>query len=121
MEKRNFSRFEDMLESSKAACQYMEGKNRDDLNNNRLLFAAVVRELEIIGEAAVQISDEIKKEYNLPWREMIGMRNRLIHGYFDIDRDIVWETIFNELPRLIAELEKIIESKRKGTNFPLFH
>lgn len=70
---------------------------------------AVIRRLEIIGEAARRISDETKSAYqNLPWYEMVGMRNVMIHDYDDVDMVIVWETIQNDLPPLISALESIL-------------
>jgi len=70
---------------------------------------AVIRRLEIIGEAARRISDETKSAYqNLPWYEMVGMRNAMIHDYDDVDMVIVWETIQNDLPPLISALESIL-------------
>jgi len=70
---------------------------------------AVIRRLEIIGEAARRISDETKSAYqNLPWYEMVGMRNAMIHDYDDVDMVIVWETIQNDLPPLISVLESIL-------------
>ena len=70
---------------------------------------SLVRLLEIIGEAAKGITAEFRQEHSeLPWRSMVGMRDRLIHGYFDINLDIVWKTVINDLPPLINKLEKIV-------------
>ncbi len=74
-----------------------------------MLGFAVVRAIEIVGEAAVNISEEGRRELpNIPWKSITGMRNRIVHAYFDIDYEIVWETVTLRLPELIAELEKII-------------
>jgi len=68
-----------------------------------------VREFEIIGEAAGKISLKAQHQYpEIPWKQMIGMRNRLIHAYFDIDYDILWKTIQNSLPELRDKVEKVI-------------
>jgi uncharacterized protein with HEPN domain len=70
----------------------------------------LIRLLELIGEAAVGLSDEFQKVHTkLPTKQMIGMHNRLIHGYFDVDLDIVWQTIKKDLPSLKTQLEEILE------------
>ena len=79
---------------------------------NRMLHLAVVHLLEIIGEAGNSISQKIKKKYSsIPWIDIIGMRNRLIHGYFDIDLNIVWQTIKIDIPFLRKEILNIIETE----------
>jgi uncharacterized protein with HEPN domain len=74
------------------------------------MFAlAVVKDIEIIGEAAARISEEAQEAYpQIPWVDIVGMRNRLTHAYFDINLDIVWDTVTANLPPLITELEKIL-------------
>ena len=73
-----------------------------------MLLLAVVKALEIVGEAAARITKERQAKISqIPWPQMISMRNRLIHAYFDIDTDVVWETIVEDLPELIRELEKV--------------
>jgi len=70
----------------------------------------VVRKLEIIGEASVNISEELKSKYpNFPWREMRGMRNRLIHAYFGIDLNLVWEVLTRDISKLKKQIEEIIK------------
>ena len=100
-----------ILEASKAAVKHLYRKKRKDLDTNRTILSAAIRELEIIGEAANSIPAVIQKKYSqIPWKQMIAMRNRLIHAYFDIDHDIVWITITQDLPVLIHELEIILKS-----------
>jgi uncharacterized protein with HEPN domain len=71
-----------------------------------------MRQLEIMGEAARRLSEETRLEIpEIPWRQIISMRNRLIHGYDDVDLVIVWETIQNDLPPLIAQLEKVVPAE----------
>lgn len=90
-----------MLVSTDAILSYAKGRKRLDLDQDRQFLSAVIRELEIVGEASAQISDKTRKQFStIEWKEMIGMRNRLIHAYFDIDHDIVWNTIRNFLPDL---------------------
>ena len=98
-----------MLDAVKEVIEFTTGKTRDDLTENRMLMHAIVRLFEIIGEAAKGVSDEIRNEHpKLPWKQMIGMRDRLIHGYFDVDLDIIWTTIIEDLPKLKTQIEEII-------------
>jgi len=74
-----------------------------------MLVLSLIRELEIIGEAASKISAETRSQNtSIPWQDISGMRNRLIHAYFDVDLDTVWSTVSRDLPTLKAELEKIL-------------
>jgi uncharacterized protein with HEPN domain len=76
-----------------------------DFESDRLLQAAAQRFLEVIGEAASRVSDQTRNLLpGVPWREIIGMRNRLIHGYSSVDNDIVWETIKGDLPTIVDAL-----------------
>ncbi|MCA9500711.1 MAG: DUF86 domain-containing protein, partial [Nitrospira sp.] len=79
------------------AVEFVRGRTRFDLNRDRQLVLALVKDIEIIEEAA----------YGIPWDDMIGMRHRLVHAYFDIDLDILWKTAQEDLPPLIAELERV--------------
>lgn len=73
---------------------------------------ALVRLLEIVGEAAGGVSERLRTEYSeIPWRQMSGMRNRLIHGYFEVNGDLVWETVTKELPPLIVPLQEALEKE----------
>ena len=99
----------DIMEAARLALDYVEGKTREEFFDDLQCQDAVIRRLEIIGEAANRISEEIKAMFpHLPWFEMRGMRNVMIHDYDDVDMDIVWETVQNDLPKLISALEKII-------------
>lgn len=73
-----------------------------------MLLSAIIRELEIIGEAGNMISEDFKiKHSQIPWKDLIGMRNRLIHAYFDVNLDIVWKTVSEDVPDLLKEFQKI--------------
>ena len=79
------------------------------MDTDRMLLLAIVRNLEIIGEAASQVSREFReRQSGLPWADVIGMRNRLIHAYFDVDPDIVWDTATKDLPLLVDELAGLL-------------
>ena len=97
-----------MLDAAREAVAFVEGRSRPDLDTDRKLNLSLVRLLEIIGEAARGISPEFREAHpDLAWKKMVGMRDHLIHGYFDINLDVVWETVKNDLPPLIEKLEKI--------------
>ena len=99
----------DMLESAQAILEYLGGKTWDEFSKDALLQDAVVRRLEIIGEAAGRGSAETQKKYSyIPWMAMRGTRNRVIHGYDSVQLDIVWDITQDDLPGLIGELKKII-------------
>ena len=108
---RDYVRLQHMLDASHAAVSHLSGKQREDLDQNRLLLNGVVRELEILGEAASQVTPSIQKQFSfLPWREMIGLRNRLIHAYFDVNNQTIWLVVKESLPPLISQLEQIIQN-----------
>ncbi len=102
-------RMRHMLESAEEAVALIRGKRRADLDTDRLLELALTHLLEIIGEAAARISEETQSRYpQIPWRQIIGLRNRLIHGYDVVDLDILWDIADQDLPSLIAELKAIL-------------
>lgn len=111
MEKKDLNRLNHMLEAAKVICSHIAGKKASDLED-RLLLGAVIRELLLIGEAANPVSPNTQKLLSqIPWREIIGMRNQLIHGYFDISHRIIWSTITEDLPPLIAALEHTVSRR----------
>lgn len=111
MSNRDYVRFQHMLDASQAAVSHLTGKSRQELDQNRLLLNGVVRELEILGEAASKITPNIREQFSLlPWREMIGLRNRLIHAYFDVNNQTIWLVVKESLPPLISQLEKILQN-----------
>jgi uncharacterized protein with HEPN domain len=100
-----------MLEHAKEAVALVRGKEKSDLRKNRLLELATTRLVEIVGEAAVKISAENQAKYpSIPWSQIIGMRNRLIHVYDAVDLDVLWDTLEVDLPSLIAELNIILNA-----------
>ena len=102
-------RLQHMFDAASEALEFIRGKGRSDLDRDRMLVLALIKDLEIIGEAANKISFEVQKQNSgIRWQDIIGMRNRLIHGYFDINLDIVWSTVTKDLPSLKAELEKLL-------------
>jgi uncharacterized protein with HEPN domain len=99
-----------MLDANREALSFVVGKTREDLNVDRMLTLSCVRLLEVIGEAASQVSAEFRARYpDVPWNQMTGMRNRLIHAYFDVNLDVLWETLADSLPSLVHALEDILQ------------
>jgi uncharacterized protein with HEPN domain len=99
-----------MLDHAIEAVELIAGKDKTDLELNRVLELALIRLVEIVGEASAKVSSEMQARYpSIPWPQIIGMRNRLIHGYDSVDLDILWDTLEVDLPPLIAELEKILD------------
>ncbi len=99
-----------MLEASSEAAAFAKGQDRTDLDRDRKLVLALVKELEIVGEAASRLSAEGRIRYpDVSWINIIGMRNRLIHAYFDVDLDVLWSTITEDLPPLIEQLADIVQ------------
>jgi uncharacterized protein with HEPN domain len=102
------TRLEHMRQACNEAIELTRNACREDLDTDRKLNLALARLLEIIGEAANGISPEFKESHpTLPWHGAISMRNRLIHGYFDINLDVVWRTVKEDLPDLLVKLEEI--------------
>ena len=89
-----------------------EIKDFEEFKNSKLYQDAIIRKLEVIGEASNNISKELKGEYNeVPWAEMKGIRNRLIHAYFGVNLNIVWEVLITEIPKLHKQINQIIKDK----------
>jgi uncharacterized protein with HEPN domain len=106
------ARLRHMLDAAREAVGFARGKTRADLHADRGLQLILTRLLEIVGEAASRIPQEWRDQYPaIPWSAAVAIRNRLIHGYEDVDLDIVWQTVEEDLPRLIASLEKAIDSE----------
>ncbi len=111
MENKDLARLKHMLDSVEAILSFAKGKRKASLDKDRLLRSAILRELEILGEAANKVSEKTKRRFpHLPWKELIGLRNRLIHAYFDVDHDIIWKTVRNYLPTFHKELKQVVSS-----------
>ena len=101
-------RIKHMVEAAADAASFIAGRARADLDNDRMLLFALIRCIEIIGEAARQVTDETRNlGADIPWSAIAGMRNRLIHAYFDVDAELVWKTVTVELPGLTARLRML--------------
>jgi uncharacterized protein with HEPN domain len=101
----------EILSHAREAVEITRNKSRLDLDEDRLLNLALTRLLEIIGEAAKRVPEDLVDKYpELPWMQMIGLRNRLIHGYDNVDFDILWIIVQKDIPELIVQLEKITDT-----------
>jgi uncharacterized protein with HEPN domain len=106
------TRLHHMLDAATEAVNFVKGKSREDLESDRLLSLGLVRLLEIVCEAATKVSKEKQSELpNIYWKEITGMRNRIAHAYFGVDLDVVWQTIVEDFPLLINQLEEIIPNE----------
>ncbi len=98
-----------MLEAARDAMAFAGEESRASLDADRKLLLSLVKAVEIVGEAASKVSPEFREARPvIPWADIVTMRHRLVHGYFDINRDILWQTIQEDLPALAADLERIL-------------
>lgn len=100
---------EDMLESMNRIESYTHSITSDEFFRSQLIIDAVVRNLEIIGEAAKHVPEQVMQQFpQIPWHNIIGLRNRVIHEYFGVDTMIIWHIVQNELKELKAKLEAAV-------------
>lgn len=101
-----------MLDAAQKAVSFTQFRTRGDLDTDEMSSLALVRLLEVIGEAGNAVSQEVRRQNpQVPWKEIAGTRHRLIHGYFDVDHDIVWQIVTVDLPALISQLKMLIDSR----------
>ena len=106
----DLTRLKHIRDSAAEALSFVNNRTREDLDHDRMLSLALVRLIEIMGEAANHVSESCQAKYfQIPWRQIIGMRNRMIHAYFDVDLDIVWQVITQDLGSLLSEIKKAIK------------
>lgn len=102
----------DMLDSISLVQQYTSAMTQEQFMRDSRTQDAVIRRIEVIGEAAKQVGSEIRGRYpNIPWSEAARMRDKLIHGYFGIDLAAVWKTVQEDLPAMGVELSRILEEE----------
>lgn len=112
MRKDDAVRLRHMLDAAEEALTFVQGRRRVDLDMDRQLVLSLVKEVEIIGEAAYQVSQATRNTLSeMPWEDIIGMRHRLVHAYFDINLDIPWRTVQEDLPALVALLRPVLSPK----------
>ncbi len=99
----------DMLLAARDAVSFAEGMSYADFARDRRTQLSILKSVEIVGEAASRLSEDTRRAHpSIPWPEVIGMRNRLVRVYFNIDLPLVWDTVCNDLPFLIAQLETLV-------------
>ena len=100
----DLTRIKHMIDSSREAISFLGTISAEELADNRLVANAIVRSIEIVGEAASQVTKSFRDiNPQIPWAKIIGMRNRIVHAYFDIDYELVWSTVHEDLPALLKQ------------------
>jgi uncharacterized protein with HEPN domain len=99
----------DMLDYARKARSFVGTLELDEFQKNDQTILATVRALEVVGEAARHIPKSLRDRYpGIPWKKVVGMRNIMIHEYFGVDAEVIWKTVREDLPRLSAELDRIL-------------
>ena len=105
-------RLRHMIEAAETAVRFVADRQRSALDTDQMLSFALVRAVEIIGEAASKVGAETRRALpDVPWTAIVSMRNRLVHAYFDVDPDILWKTVTEELPTLIEQLRVALDRR----------
>ena len=105
---------QDVVEAINRIELYIQDTTRLQFEIDQMRFDAVVRNLEVIGEAIKRVPDSIRENYpSIAWRKIAGLRDRLIHAYFDVDIEIIWDIVQSELPTLKSEIQQIINEQRE--------
>jgi uncharacterized protein with HEPN domain len=99
----------DILQNMQEAAEFILGMSYEQFVNDKRTFNAVLRSIEVIGEAAKNVTDEVRSRYpDIPWKEMGGMRDKVIHFYFGVDKEVVWFVVKDRLPSLRPLIEKVL-------------
>ncbi|MDO9541746.1 MAG: DUF86 domain-containing protein [Kiritimatiellia bacterium] len=107
-------RLRHILDEAGEAIRFIEGISFEDFTKDSKTVHAVFRAIELIGEAAAKISGECKELYpDIPWTDIVGMRNHLIHVYFDVDYETVWKTVKTDIPKLIQIIEPLLKDVKE--------
>lgn len=110
----DLTRLKHIRDASERIIQFTKGRSRSDLDTDEMLSLALVRLVEIIGEAANHVSLDCQNRYpEIPWRQMIGMRNRLVHAYFDVDLEILWVVVSRNIPNVLDQVMQVIATLEK--------
>jgi len=104
---------QDILDSIQDIDNFVEGMNPESFSKDRKTINAVVRSLEVIGEASKNIPNAVKEKYpDIPWKKMAGMRDKMIHEYFGIDFEMLWKTVKEDIPPLCVAVRKLIKTPK---------
>ena len=105
------TRLRHMLDYAEEAASLAQSRQRNDLDTDRLLRHALTHVVEVVGEAAAHVSEPLRQAHaGIPWSEIVGLRNRLVHGYDKVDLDVLWQLVQADLPPLIANLKRVLRS-----------
>jgi uncharacterized protein with HEPN domain len=103
-------RISHMIDALNSVAKFIAGRSRDDLDRDEMLLFALIRAIEIVGEAASKMSEEMRSTNpQIPWNSIVGMRNRLAHAYFDTNHDIIWNTATKAAPELLNKISHILD------------
>ncbi|MYC13204.1 MAG: DUF86 domain-containing protein [Gemmatimonadetes bacterium] len=106
----------DMIEFGEKVLSYTEGMDQDAFISDGLTYDATLRNIELIGEAATHIPSEVREAYpEIPWRAIVGARNRLAHAYLGIRDDVIWTIIQDAVPKLLPALRKLLDTTSKDS------
>jgi len=106
----DITRLQHIRDAAIRAISFIKDKTYEDFSQDEMLSLALVRLIEIIGEAANHVSPDCQKAYpQIPWREIVGMRNRIVHAYFDIDLDVIWQVVIADLPELLELIKQALQ------------
>lgn len=108
----DWSSLQDILIAAELIDSFIKGVDREGFDESVLIQSAVVRQIEIIGEAAKRLSDELRQKYNdIPWKQMAGMRDILIHAYDSVDPDEVWNAATRDFPKICSQIQAVINGQ----------
>ncbi len=106
--------YSDLMDFCRQVLAYTEGMDRVAFEANRLVFDATLRNLELIGEAAKHIPEDVRRQLpEIPWQDIVGARNIFAHAYFGVDNDLIWHTVLHEIPAMLVALRTAQEKAEK--------
>ena len=112
MRQKNIIYIKHIRDAIKSILEYTKDVNKKSFNSKELIQDAIIRRFEIIGEAAKNVSNEFREKYSdIPWKKIVGLRDKLIHGYFNVDVERVWNVIIDDIPVLKKQIEDIIDKE----------
>jgi uncharacterized protein with HEPN domain len=113
----DMARVRHMLTFAQKAVAFNKGRSRSDLDSNEMLAMATIHLIEVIGEASRSVPQTLREKYHrIPWEAISGTRNRLAHGYVDVDLDIIWTIVTQDLPPLIRQLKRLLREEGGGSS-----
>lgn len=113
MRPRDLASLIDILDAGRLAVSFVEGVDKDTFENNLMIQSAVIRQIEIMGEATKRLSDQFRESSpQIPWRNIAGMRDILIHAYDHVDPDEVWNALQISIPQLIRQIEQLLPDEQ---------